>query len=171
MALVNLHMGFENILFEKSLSKSEKTRKLKKLARTAAYEGEVDFSEILAVLRVKRTTLRSWLGGQVYSCEFAKDGKITALTPGEAGLRLRCFDCAAFERGKCRGYGRGTSPNNVAELIAALEANGVFGRNEQARILEESYGKRLSAHDITKMMSRKRRGLVIPESALYMESG
>lgn len=51
-------------------------KKMEKLAITTASEGEINFNEILAVLKIKRSTLRNWLRSEkiAYPCLFAEGG-------------------------------------------------------------------------------------------------
>jgi hypothetical protein len=115
--------------------------------------------------------LRNLLWGKkrAFRCEFAEDGQITAKNPGEACLRLRCFDCAAFESKKCAGHGNETRPGNIIELIGRLVVNGVSMKREQCRILDVSYNVILSPHEISEMIYRHNHGLHIPEGLFYME--
>lgn len=172
IAVIHLHMRIVDILSTEALSRGAKAAALEKLARVTAAEGEVDFNEILAALKIRRSTLKNWLRTekQAYRCLFAESGGIAASTPGEAALRLGCFDCEARELGECRGHGNEKQPENLIVLIARLEANGVIGRAEQAQILEENYGVCISAHEISEILYRSKRGIRMPEGALNMEA-
>jgi DNA-binding XRE family transcriptional regulator len=141
LAMLDFQVQIGEIFRSESIPKSTKNKKLAKIARAAAHSGDLSFQEIFTMLRVKRSILRNWLevGRKIYPCVFAQGGQITVCTLGEAALRLRCFDCAVFEEGKCRGYGREKSPDDIVELISRLEFHGIIGRDEQARILAESY--------------------------------
>jgi transcriptional regulator with XRE-family HTH domain len=170
-AIIGLHIRFEEITCQK-LTESEKMKKLKNLARTVNKENELSFYEILAVLKVGRSILKSWLhvGKYVYRCKFAEGGAITASMPGEAGLRLRCFDCGDFESKECKGYGNEKRPENIIELIARLEVNGVHNRADHLVILEECYNLPLSLHELSETIYRDKHGLHIPEGIYYMDN-
>jgi transcriptional regulator with XRE-family HTH domain len=171
-ALIGLHIRFEDIICDNSLSESEKMGKLEELAKTAAGESELAFNEILAVLRVGRSILRKWLHVEkhAYTCRFVRGRKIMASNPGEAALRLRCFDCEDFESKKCKGHGDEKRPENIIELIDRLKVHGVLNRIEQVRILEECYHLPLSPHELAEALYRGKRGLPIAEGIYYMDN-
>lgn len=171
-ALVGLHVQFEDIMCRHTLALNEKMKMLEKLARTMAHEGEFTFSEMLTVFRVKRPVLKQWLdlGKRAYPCRLTEEKSVVAATPGEAALRLTCFDCAALESGECRGYGNEKRPENLILLLVRLAANGVYGRDEQSRLLEENYGIKLSPHEISVMVHRYKSGMAIPEGIFNLEA-
>jgi transcriptional regulator with XRE-family HTH domain len=169
--LIELHIKFEDAILGQSPSWGENSKKLKELAKDAAKEGKAGFGEIRSIFRIGYETLRNWLWGErrPFPCRFAEGGQVMASTPGEAALRLRCFDCAAFEAGGCLGHGHETRPENIVELIKRLAANGVTQRREQSRILSGSYGVALPPHKISEAMYKDRHGLHISERIFYME--
>jgi transcriptional regulator with XRE-family HTH domain len=162
---------FEDSMRDESLSKSEKQRKQEKLARWTMEEGELTAEEIRAVLKMKRSDFRQCLNveKQAYECVFADGGMITAGSPGEAALCLRCFDCAAFESGKCLGYGDEKHPENIIDMLERLRANGVYDGADQARILETYHGLPLSPRELADIRYRARKGLPIPDDVFYMD--
>jgi transcriptional regulator with XRE-family HTH domain len=170
-ALLDFHTRFEDIQCQNLPSNSEKLQLYKELAKMTARESELSFNEMLVVLRVKRADLRSWLYSEkkVFKCRFAEDGEILALAPGEAALRLRCFDCKAFESGECAGHGNEKRPDNIVELILRLEAFGVIGKEEQAEIITECYRTPVSQHEISEILYRNSRGLPVPEGLFYLD--
>jgi hypothetical protein len=170
-ALISLHKRFEDIKCDNSLSRNAVTEKLGELAKAAAQENEVTFNEIRSILRVKRAVLRNWLRSdkQAYRCKFAEDGEIWAFNPGEAALRLRCFDCGAFESYECQGYGNEKRPANIIELLTRLEANGVIYHSELAEIVTECYKTPISAHGISEVKYRYERGRPIPDGIFYLD--
>jgi transcriptional regulator with XRE-family HTH domain len=169
--LLDLHMKFDDIICPQSriFSKSEMAQ-LTALAGTTAKEGELTFNEILVTLRLKRAVLTNILSSEkrVYKCRFVEGEGVMAATPGEAAMQLRCFDCADLESGLCRGYGGEQHPEDIVLLILRLEANGIYNRKEQSRILEERYHARYSAHEIDEIIYRHRNGLHIPDGMLNM---
>jgi transcriptional regulator with XRE-family HTH domain len=170
--VIKLHVKFADIILcGQSPDKGEIRDKVEELAKEAANEGKVTFNDIWLALRVGRMTLRNLLWGKkrVFRCEFTESGQIIAKNPCEAGLRLRCFDCAAFESGKCAGYGDETRPGNIIELIDRLVVNGVTRRTEQSKILDSSYDIALSPHEISEVIYKHKHGLHIPEGLFYME--
>jgi DNA-binding XRE family transcriptional regulator len=171
-AVIGLHVHFEDISCGKPLPKDEKLKKLEELSRTATMESNLSFNDIRVVLRVKRSMLKSWLdaGKRVYECRFAEDGKIMAATPGEAALRLLCFNCEVFQANDCEGYGNEKNPENFFVLLDRLKENGVYSRHVQSRVLEESYGMALSAHEISELVYKHRHGIHVPDSVFYMET-
>jgi transcriptional regulator with XRE-family HTH domain len=171
-ALMGLHMRFENIVCQTSLTEIEKMQQLENLAKTVADEGELTFNEILTILRVGRSILKSWLHVEkhAYTCRFVKGGKIMASNAAEAALCLRCFDCEDFESKKCKGYGNEKRPDNIIELIERLNAAGVLNRIDQVRILEKYYHLPLSPHELSEVLYRGKRGLAIAEGIYYMDN-
>lgn len=169
--VAHLHLQFEEILCDESLSRKEKLSKIKKLAVTTASEGEVTFSEMLMVFRVKRAVLKEWMASatHTYKCRFIEGREVNAFNPSEAALRLRCFDCEYLEKGTCEGYGDEEHPADIIELLERLSENGVYTRAEQAKVLEESYGIKLSEHQISEIVYREKKGQKIPEGAFNLE--
>jgi putative transcriptional regulator len=169
--VIKLQTKFADIICDQHSSKDEKLKKLKELAKDTVKGGKVRFGEICSALRIGRATLRNWLWGEkrAFSCEFVEGGQIMATNPDEARLRLCCFDCAAFDSGKCSGHGKETRPENIIDLIERLEVNGVTRRIEQSKILDASYGRTLSSHEISEVIYRYRHGLHIPEGLYYLE--
>ena len=172
LSVIHLYMRIADILSQEDLSKSDKMANLEKLARATAIEGEINFNEILSALNIKRSTLRNWLRSQKrpYPCLFVEGGEIMASTPGEAALKLGCFDCEAYESGECRGHGNEKRPENLIVLIARLEANGIINRAEQSRILEENYSVSISAHEISEIVYRNKHDIRMPEGAFNLEA-
>jgi transcriptional regulator with XRE-family HTH domain len=164
MAANELHARLAGVLFQ-DLPGQERTKEIAALAKSAARAGELRFSEIQGILRLNRSTLKHWLESEkaLYSCKLSGERTVTASTPGEAGMLLLCFDCEARARDDCRGYGDSDYPENIFVLLALLEANGIYGRAEQARALRESYGIELSPHQISELLSRKKHGKPVPE--------
>jgi transcriptional regulator with XRE-family HTH domain len=161
------HIG----ILRQKLPTTEEAKKIAALARWAARAGEVRFDEIQGMLRMNRRALRRWLESEkaVYVCKLSPERTVTATTPGEAGMRLSCFDCDARAKELCRGYGETSYPENVFMLVAMFEANGIFDREEQARILRESFDMDISARQLTEMISRKKRGKPVPEDFIYLK--
>lgn len=170
--VLHFHMLFEDILCEESLSRGERMQKIQALAKATGRAGEVTFPEMQSTLRVKRAVLRNWLRSEqrIFKCLLIEDREVVATTPGEASLRLCCFDCDYYESRECCGYGEEKRPENIITLVVRLEANGVYNRTEQARILEESYGITISGHQISEIVYRSRYGLKMPEGAFNLES-
>jgi hypothetical protein len=169
--LMTLHIQFENIVCDDSLSKSAKMKKLEELAKTAVKEGRTSFEEIRTILRIKRATLKNWLHSAkpAYPCAFAENGEILALMPGGAALQLRCCDCTTFESGECKGYGNEKRPDNIIELVSRLEANGILSRIEQAQIISNSYNTPISQHELSEVIYRHNNGQPISEGIFYLD--
>jgi transcriptional regulator with XRE-family HTH domain len=170
--VIKLHVKFADIITAgQSLEQGEIRDKVEELAKETAKEGKVTFNDMRSALRLGRTTLRNCLWGKkrAFRCEFAEGGQIIAKNPSEVGLRLRCFDCSAFESKKCAGHGDETRPGNIIELMDRLVASGVSRKREQSRILDASYNIVLSPHEISEMLYRHNHGLHIPEGLFYME--
>jgi hypothetical protein len=170
-ALIDLHVRFEDLVCDDSLSKSEKLKKRKALAKATATEAMISFEENRTVLRVKRTTLRNWLRAtkQAYPCRFYENGELWAFTPSGAALQLRCFDCEVFESGECGGHGNEKRPDNIVELVSRLEANGMLSRAEQAHIIEESYNTPISQHELSAVIYSHNNELPISEGLFFMD--
>jgi putative transcriptional regulator len=170
-AIIELHIRFENISCKKTLSESEKTSQLEELAKNTVKENEINFHELLAILRVKRAILRKWISEEklIYKCRYAERGEIEASTIGEAALRLRCFECDAFESEECKGHGNEKRPNNIIELIVRLEAHGIISKAEQAEIIEECYNLRMTPHEVSEIVYRDNHGLPISEDVFYLD--
>jgi transcriptional regulator with XRE-family HTH domain len=164
VAVNELCIRFEDILLQE-LSDAEEAKKIAALVRATAKIGEIRFDEIQGILRLNRSTLKHWLESEKtsYSCKLDEGKTVIASTPGEAGMRLLCFDCEARANEDCRGYGENNYPENIFVLIALFQANGVYNRKEQARLLQESYGIELSPHQISELLSRKKHGKPVPE--------
>jgi transcriptional regulator with XRE-family HTH domain len=165
MAVNELSVRFEEILLLE-LSDPEKAKKIAMLARATAKIGELRFDEIQGLLRLNRSVLKHWLSSEKtsYSCKLDEGKTVLASTPGEAGMRLLCFDCEARANEDCRGYGENNYPENIFVLISLLQANGIYNRKEQAQLLHESYGIELSPHQISELLSRKKHGKPVPEN-------
>ena len=166
-----LRRCFEDIVCDESLSKSEKQERQRKLAKWTMEEGELYSEEIRAVLRMERPDFKECLNveKQVYECAFVDGGMITAGCPGEAALCLRCFDCAAFESGKCLGYGNEEHPENIIAMLERLKINGVYDGIEQAHILETYYNLPLSPQELADIRYRAKAGRPIPDDVFYMD--
>jgi transcriptional regulator with XRE-family HTH domain len=164
MAVNELSVRFEEILLLE-LSDSEKAKRIATLARATAKAGELRFDEIQGLLRLNRSTLKHWLASEKssYSCKLDKEKTVLASTPGEAEMRLLCFDCEARASEDCRGYGENNYPENIFVLISVLQANGIYNRKEQSQLLHESYEIELSPHQISELLSRKKHGKPVPE--------
>ena len=171
IAEIRIREHFECIVCVESLSKGEKTERLKELAVLTMEKGELGFDEIQRVLKVDRPVLRNWLESEKrpYECRFVDGGRIMASSPGEAALCLRCFDCEAFESGECLGHGDERRPDNIIEILDRLRANGVYDGAGQARILEKYYGLSLSPRDIANIRYRGKKHLPIPNDVFYMD--
>jgi transcriptional regulator with XRE-family HTH domain len=158
-------------ILRQKLPATEEAKKVAALARQTARAGGVRFDEIQGILRLNRRTLRRWLESEkaVYACKMSGERTVTAATPGEAGMRLSCFDCEALAKELCRGYGETSYPENTFMLVAMFEANGIFDREEHARILRESFDADISARQLTEMISRKKRGKPVPEDFIYLK--
>ena len=170
-ALLYLHLQIEDILLDKDLSQNEKWKKIEALAIITANEGEITFNDMLTAFRIKRVTLKKWLDAakHVYQCKCLKSRETVAATPGEAALRLCCYDCEHFESLECDGYDNETRPENLIELLVRLEANGIYNRREQCQLLEESYGLNISEHELSEIVYRYKNGKKLPEGAFNLE--
>jgi transcriptional regulator with XRE-family HTH domain len=171
-AVIGLYKRFGDITRNDSLMESEKMERLEELAKAAVREDALSVSEILAVLKVKRSFLKNCRQAEkrVYKCKFAEGGEITASNSGEAALCLRCFDCQSFESGDCRGYGNEKHPKNIIALLARLRANGITDGAEHVRILESFYKLPLSLHELSEVVYRDKNGLPIPEGIYYLDN-
>jgi transcriptional regulator with XRE-family HTH domain len=170
-SLISLHVRFEDIICQQPLPVTEKMRQLEKLVRSIAHEGAFTFSEMLTILRVKRSILKRWLnsGKQVYRCRLDEGRNVMADTPGEAALRLLCFDCGEFENGECRGYGNEKRPEHLIMLLLRMEINGIYNKTEQSQLLAESYGIELTSHEISEIVYKHKNGLKVPEGIFYLD--
>jgi hypothetical protein len=170
-SLIGLHVRFEDITCQQSVSMAEKMRQMEKFARSIAHEGVFTFSEMLTVFRVKRSILKRWLnfGKQAYRCRFDEGRTVMADTPGEAALRLLCFDCEEYEHGECRGYGSEKRPEHLIMLLVRMEINGIYNKTEQSQLLAEGYGIELTPHEISEIVYKYKNGLRIPEDAFYLD--
>jgi transcriptional regulator with XRE-family HTH domain len=172
-------MALNALLFQASrvnrleISAPEKAKKLAALAREAAKGGELCFSEISLALDAKPPVLTRWLEAvkMNYTCRLFPEKSVSASTPGGAGAKLRCFDCGARDKGDCKGFGNMIHPDNAFGIISLLESNGVTNRNEQAEIISKVADREITAHQISDLISRKKRGLPISEDLLYLTSG
>jgi transcriptional regulator with XRE-family HTH domain len=172
-------MALNGLLFKANrvnrleISGPEKAKKLAALARETAKAGELCFGEISHALDVKLAVLTRWLEAVKtnYTCRLFPEKSVSASTPGGAGAKLRCFDCDARDKGDCGGFGDIIHPENAFGIISLLEANGVTNRNEQAEIISKVADREISAHQISDLMSRKKRGLPVPEDLLYLTRG
>ncbi|MDR1623129.1 MAG: hypothetical protein LBS00_12210, partial [Synergistaceae bacterium] len=155
------------------ISAPEKAKKLAALARDAAKAGELCFGEIAHALGVKDAVLTRWLEAvkTAYTCRIFPENSVSASTPGGAGAKLCCFDCDARDKGDCRGFGNMIHPENAFGIISLLESNGVTNRDEQAEIISRASDHEITAHQISDLMSRKKRGLPIHEDLLYLTRG
>jgi transcriptional regulator with XRE-family HTH domain len=171
-AVIGLYKRHVDITLIGSLTESEKTERLEELAKTAMSEDVLSVSEILAVLRIKRSFLKKHRRAEkhVYKCRFAENGEITASNSGEAALCLRCFDCEDFESRECRGYGNEKHPKTIIVLLTRLRANGVTDAAEHVRILERFYKLPLSPHELAEVLYRDKNGLPIPEGIYYLDN-
>lgn len=170
-SLISLHVRFEDIMCQQPISMTEKMRRLERLARSIAHEGEFTFNEMLTVFRVKRSILKRWLdlGKRVYRCRLDEDRTVMADTPGEAALRLLCFDCIESESGECRGYGNERRPEHLIMLLVRMDINGIYNKTEQSQLLAEGYGIELTPHEISEIAYRYKNGLPVPEGVFYLD--
>jgi hypothetical protein len=152
-------------IFHLDLPKPERGKKTATLVRETIKAGELCFNEIYATLQMGRSALKHLLGPEktVYQCRLFDDKTIMASNPEEAGMLFGCFDCDVRARQDCRGYGRDNDPEDNFELIARLEANGIFNRDEQARWFYNLYGASITGHQISEMLSRKKHGKPVQE--------
>jgi transcriptional regulator with XRE-family HTH domain len=172
-------MALNALLFQASrvyrltVSAPEKAKKLAAVARETAKAGELCFGEIAYAMGVAPPVLTRWLETvrMAYTCRLFPENAVSASTPGGAGAKLCCFDCDARDKGDCRGFGEKIYPENTFAIISLLEANGVTNRNEQAGIISKVSDREITAHQISDLVSRKKRGLPVPEDLLYLTSG
>jgi transcriptional regulator with XRE-family HTH domain len=158
------------IILRQDISHVERGKKMAALARTAIRTGEIRFDEVQAALHLNRRVLKQWLESESgeYRCKLFDGRTVTATTPTEAGIKLRCFDCEARADEDCRGYGESSYPENLFIIIGLLEANGIHGREEQARILRESFDMDITAHQLSDALSRQKNGKPVPEDIVNM---
>lgn len=171
LAVNALQESFITIL-KQDMSHIEKGKKTAALARSAIRAGEIRFDEVQAILRLNRRTLKQWLESEKseYRCKLFDDRIVSATTPTEAGIRLGCFDCEARADEDCRGYGENNYPENIFMLIAMLEANGIHNREEQTRLLRDSFDMDISAHQLSDALSRHKLGRRVPENLVNMRT-
>jgi transcriptional regulator with XRE-family HTH domain len=162
--------GFVDFLCA-DLSGSEKNTKLREYVIPLAHEGKMTFSELVIATGENRATILNWLNGskQFFECKYAEGGQIMASFPGEAGLKLCCFDCRDFDTGLCAGHGKENPPENLGVLIDRLETYGIFNKIEQAQIAEHGYGIQLSTQEISEYIYRYRRKAHIPHGVFYFD--
>ena len=158
------------VILRLDTSSVEKGKKIAALARSAIRAGEIRFDEVQAILRVTRRTLKQWLESEKgeYRCKLFEGRVISATTPTEAGIMLKCFDCEARASEDCRGYGENNYPENIFMLIAMLEANGIYGREQQASLLRDSFDMDISAHQLADAISRQKHGKQVSENIVNM---
>ena len=170
ISICELHKQYVKILLL-DLPKVERNKKLAKMARETAKSGEIRFDEIAEILQVDRATLRRWFASNknTYVCRLLVEKTVEAYTPDEAGIRLQCFDCENKANEDCSGYGNTVSPGDFFALIALYEANGIYDREEQARLLNESYNMDLTPHQISEYLSRKKTGKPIPTDIINLQ--
>jgi transcriptional regulator with XRE-family HTH domain len=160
------------VILGQDISHVERGKKMAILARTTIRTGEIRFDEVQAALHLNRRVLRQWLESErgEYRCKLFDDRTVTATTPVEAGIKLRCFDCEARAGEDCRGYGETSYPENLFIIIGLLEANGIHSREEQARILRESFDMDITAHQISDTLSRQKHGKPVSEDIVNMRA-
>ena len=170
ISICELHKQYVKILLL-DLPKVERNKKLASMARETAKNGEIRFDEIAEFLQVDRATLRRWFASNknTYVCRLFVEKIVEAFTPDEAGIRLQCFDCENKANEDCSGYGNTVSPGDFFALIALYEANGIYDREEQARLLNESYNMDLTPHQISEYLSRKKTGKPIPTDVINLQ--
>ncbi|GHV44859.1 hypothetical protein FACS1894204_02710 [Synergistales bacterium] len=165
-----LYVQFSDIL-RLGLPKPVMAKKIAALARTTARAGDICFNEIQVILCLTQATLTHYLETEVvsYSCRMSKEKTVMTSNPGEAGMRLLCFDCEARAKEICGGYGENNQPESIFTLIAMLEANGICNREDQSKELSKSCNTEMSAHQISDLLSRKKHGKPIPEYTENMD--
>ena len=170
LSISELHIRHVEILLM-DLPKAERAKKLANLARETARSGEIRFDDIAGTLRIDRATLRRWLAlkKNAYVCRLFTEKTVEAFTPDEAGIRLQCFDCENKASENCGGYGNTASPGDFFAMIALYEANGIYEREEQARLLRESYNIDLTPHKISEYLSRKKSGKPVPADIINLQ--
>jgi len=170
ISISELHTRHVEILLL-DLSKAERAKKLANLARDTAKSGEIRFDEIAETLQIDRATLKRWLASKknTYVCRLFVEKTVEAFTPDEAGIRLQCFDCESKADEDCSGYGNTASPGDFFAMIALYEANGIYEREEQARLLHESYNMELTPHQISEYLSRKKNGKPVPADIINLQ--
>jgi transcriptional regulator with XRE-family HTH domain len=169
-AIIRLHERYAEIICDEGLSGIERKQKIKELAKTAAKEGGMKFSELLDVLRFKRSELKGVIGMAEYKCKMEEDISVEAMMPEGAALLLRCSVCAHREHGECVGYGGADSPLDVGDLVGMLTDSGFTTDEEHARIISEYYyGLPVTAHDVAEAMYRLRHGRPAQRGLMYLE--
>jgi transcriptional regulator with XRE-family HTH domain len=168
--LVLLLYRHREINFDSCAAEDEKNRRFAELAIQAAHDG-VPFGDLKKVFLMKDAELAKHLkdGARRYECECAGGGWILATNPNEAGLRLRCAECAKREDGGCRGYGWEQPSESLVEFIERLKANGVLSGAEHAAYVKESYGIDLNLSQISSIMHDYHKGRKIPDYAQYCD--
>jgi transcriptional regulator with XRE-family HTH domain len=152
-------------IFNLDLPKPERTKKTEALAKETIKSGKLRVNEVQAILQLGRSEMKHLMEPEKagYQCRIFDDKAIMASNPGEAGMWLGCFDCDVRAKRDCEGYGEDRDPEDNFELMAMLGANGIFNRDEQAKLLHDLYGSDLSAHQISEMLSRKKHGKPVSE--------
>ena len=170
VSISELHTRHVEILLLE-LPKAERSKKLANLARETARSGEICFEDIIGILKIDRAILRRWLASKknTYVCRLFIEKTVEAFTPDEAGIRLQCFDCESKANEDCSGYGNTASPGDFFAIIALYEANGIYEREEQARLLHESFNMELTPHQISEYLSRKKTGKPVPADIINLQ--
>jgi transcriptional regulator with XRE-family HTH domain len=143
----------------------ERAKRLAALARETAAAGIIPFEEIADLLGVKISTLSRWLESVkvAYTCRMDEGKTVMASSPGEAAMRLVCFDCEERAKKICEGFGKGYDPENFSATMDLLEANGIYSRQDQAEILSKSYEMDFTPHALSDLISKKNKGKPIPQ--------
>jgi transcriptional regulator with XRE-family HTH domain len=169
MAL-NALLSWAGCVYRQQTSTPEMAKKHAAIAREAAKGGALCFGEIQGVFGIEADVLTRWLKSakMAYTCRLFKENTADAFTPGEAGVKLGCFDCDAREKGTCNGFGDAILSDNIFGIISMLEANGIMNRNEQAEIVSRYAGREISGHQISDILSKKKHGLPVSEDLIYL---
>ena len=93
---------------------------------------------------------------------------VMAVCPDEAAMRLVCFDCESRNKNICGGFGRAYNPKDFKDFISIFEMNGIIDRQDQAKLLSESYSMDYSPHEISDFISRIKHGKDIPQNVMDM---
>ena len=160
------------IILRQELPPVDRGKKIAALARSTIRAGEIRFDEVQAILRLNRRTLKQWLESEKgeYRCKLFDDRVVLATTPMEAGIKLNCFDCEARASEGCRGYGENNYPENLFMLVAMFEANGIYGRKEQAALLCDSFDMNITAHQLSDALSKQKQGKRVSEDLVNMNT-